>query len=238
MAREVSLDLRLGEVLGLTGLTGSGFEEIPYLVFGALPCRHGRLLIDGTELALAEMTPQRAIEVGLALMPANHARQGSVASLSVADNLMLPALDRYRTRLGLGRRRMLEDASRMLIDHDVRPREPGLPYGAFSGGNQQKAQLAKWLAMKPACLLLDEPTRGLDVGAREQIIARIRQLAVEGTAVLCVTNDYEQLGALCDRVLIFSGGRVTSELGRGELTKERIARACHRVAPEPQPPRG
>ena len=125
MAREVSLDLHQGEVLGLTGLTGSGFEEIPYLVFGALPCRRGRLVIDGTELDLAEMTPRRAIGVGLALLPANHARQGSVGSLSVADNLTLPALDRYRNRLGLARGRMFQDASRLLIDHDVRPPKPG-----------------------------------------------------------------------------------------------------------------
>ena len=238
MVREVSFDRHEGEVLGLAGLAGSGFEEVPYLVFGALPCRRGRLIMDGTELDLTGMTPRRAIRAGLALLPADHARHGSVGSLSVADNLTLPALDRYRTPFGLARRRMLQDASRLLVDHDVRPPKPGLPYQAFSGGNQQKAQLAKWLSMRPACLLLDEPTRGLDVRARAQLIAMIRQVAEGGAAVLCATNDYEQLSALCDRALIFSGGRVTSELGAGELTKERIAQACHRVAMEPRPARG
>lgn len=238
VARGVSLDLRAGEILGLTGLAGSGFEEVPYLMFGALPCRGGRLVIDEVELDLAELRPERAIGAGLALLPADHARHGSVGSLSVADNLTLPALDRYRTRFGLARRRMREDASRLMADHDVRPRRPSLAYRAFSGGNQQKAQLAKWLAMRPACLLLDEPTRGLDVRAREQLIAMIRRVAGEGTAVLCATNDHEQLSALCDRVLVFSRGRVTNELGGDELTKEGIARACHRAALELKPARG
>jgi ribose transport system ATP-binding protein len=233
VVREVSLDLDRGEILGLSGLAGSGFEEVPYLLFGALSARSGLMTLDGTELDLTAITPDRALRVGLALLPADRQRQGSVGSLSLADNLTLPALHRYTRRRRLDRRRMVEDASSLLVRHDVRPTRPGLAYGALSGGNQQKALFAKWLHTRPAFLLLDEPTRGVDVGARQQLMAAIREVAADGVSVLCASGDYEQLSLLCDRVLVFSGGRVTRQL-TGELTQERIARECHARALEPR----
>jgi ribose transport system ATP-binding protein len=207
-AEEVSFEVRAGEVLGLTGVAGSGFADVPYLLFGALPARAGRLVLDGVDLDLTHATPAAAIEAGLALVPGDQRRDGSVASLSLAENLMLPVLDRYMTRFGLDRRRMRADAMGLLHQHNVSPGRPGLLYGALSGGNQQKAQLAKWLHLRPRCLLLDEPTRGLDVGARRLMIETIRAAAADGIAVVCATGDQDELGALADRALAFSEGRV------------------------------
>jgi ribose transport system ATP-binding protein len=233
VVRELSLDLHRGEILGLTGLSGSGFEEVPYLLFGAIPCRDGRLVLDGTRVDLRRMTPARARRAGLALLPADRQRDGSVGSLSLTDNLTLPTIHRYSEGLRLRRRRMHADVARLLNDYDVRPARPELPYRALSGGNQQKAQLAKWLHTSPPLLLLDEPTRGVDVGARRQITATIRRLAADGAPVICTSADHEQIAALCDRALVFHGGRVATQLTGSELTKERIAQACYGPALEP-----
>jgi ribose transport system ATP-binding protein len=229
-AHGVSLELRVGEVVGLTGLSGSGFEEVPYLLFGARPSSSGELRLPDERFDLTRMTPDRALRAGVALLPGDRNRDGSVGSLSLVDNLTLPALGRYRGRLGLRRRRMLQHTARLLQDFDVRPSRPRMRYEALSGGNQQKAQLAKWLDMRPLLVMLDEPTRGVDAGARQQIDAMIRDVAAAGAAVMCTSGDHEQLTALCDRVLVFAGGQVATALTGSEVTRERIARECHRRA--------
>jgi ribose transport system ATP-binding protein len=233
LARGVSLDVHTGEIVGLTGLAGSGFEEVPYLLFGALPCRSGTLTLDGAELSVPGMTPDRALRAGLAFVPADRQRHGSVGSLSIVDNVTLPALGRYGRRLR--RRRMLDDTEQLLEDFDVRPRRPTMPYRALSGGNQQKAHIAKWLHMRPSLLLLDEPTVGVDVGARQQIAGMLRDAARSGVSVLCSSADYEQLAALCNRVVVFAGPTVAAELTGGEVTADRIAQECHRGASDPRP---
>jgi ribose transport system ATP-binding protein len=227
-ARDVSLSFRAAEVVGLTGLLGSGFEEIAYCVFGARSAAAGRLEMDGKTYDLRGMSPSRALEAGVALIPADRQRDGSVGSLTVGDNLTLPVLDRYRSPLGLNRSRMRTDARELLEQFDVRPPDPELNYHSLSGGNQQKAMLAKWLQTKPSLLLLHEPTQGVDVGARQQIFQLMREAATDGTAVVCISTDYEQLAAVCDRVVVFGRGRVARELTGGELTEEGITQQCYR----------
>ena len=229
-ARDVSLTVREGEVVGLTGLLGSGFEEIPYSVFGATSATAGRLEMDGKTYELRGMSPNRARQAGVALVPADRQRDGSVGSLSVGDNVSVPVLHDYRSRVGLDRSRMRRDARKLLEQFDVRPPDPRLPYQSLSGGNQQKAMLAKWLQTKPSLLLLHEPTQGVDVGSRQQILRLTRKAAADGAAVVCASTDYEQLAAVCDRVVVFSRGRVARELTGDQVTKERIAEQCYRVA--------
>ncbi|MEA2661442.1 MAG: ribose transport system ATP-binding protein [Chloroflexota bacterium] len=228
--RDVSLTVREGEVVGLTGLLGSGFEEIPYYVFGARSATAGRLELDGKAYDLPAMSPTRALEAGVALIPADRERDGSVGSLSLGDNVTVPVLHRYRSRLGLNRSRMRSDARRLLEQFDVRPPDPRLKYRSLSGGNQQKAMLAKWLQTKPSLLLLHEPTQGVDVGARQQIFQLTRQAAADGTAVVCVSTDHEQLAAICDRVVVFGRGRAARELTGDQITKDRIAEQCYSCA--------
>jgi ribose transport system ATP-binding protein len=229
VVRHLSLELRRGEVLGLSGLPGSGFEEVPYLLFGARACKSGWLELD-ERLDLTTMRPDRALAAGISLLPADRSRNGAVGSLSVASNVALPVLAHYAERLRLDRRRLRRDVGVLLAEHEVRPPIPGLPFDALSGGNQQKALLAKWLQTKPKLLLLDEPTRGVDVGARERIIVAIRQLAGHGMAVLCASGDHEQLALLCDRVLVLARGAVAAELAEADLTRETIAQRCHSLS--------
>jgi ribose transport system ATP-binding protein len=125
---------------------------------------------------------------------------------------------------------MRSDARKLLEQFDVRPPDPRLKYQSLSGGNQQKAMLAKWLQTKPSLLLLHEPTQGVDVGSRQQIFDLTRRAAADGAAVLCVSTDYEQLAAVCDRVVVFGRGRVARELTGDQVTKERIAEQCYHWA--------
>lgn len=218
-----TFEVRAGEIVGLTGLLGAGFEEIPYLLYGARRASGGQMLLSGTSCHLPDITPRKAIEMGIALIPADRPTDGSVLSLPVLENVALPVLDRYFNGLWLNRRRMRENTRRILQQFDVRPDDPALAYGNLSGGNQQKALLAKWFQTDPQVLLLDEPTQGVDVGARQQIFELLRSTVAERRIqVLISSSDYEQLALLCDRVLIFGRGRILRELAGANLTQERI----------------
>jgi len=226
--RGVSFVLHEGEIVGLTGLLGSGFEEVPYLLYGARPAAAGRLTIHGADYRLPDLNPHDALAAGMALIPADRPRDGCVASLPVAENVSLAVLDAYSSRGVLDRRRMRREAGVLMRRFDVRPDDPSLPYGALSGGNQQKALLAKWFQTGPRLLLLDEPTQGVDVGARQQIYEQLRAATESrGMHVLCASSDYEQLSALCDRVIVFGRGRIWRQLAGAEVTKDRIVEQCY-----------
>jgi ribose transport system ATP-binding protein len=224
--REFDLDLRRGEVVGLTGLMGSGYETPLYTLFGHYPAEAGELMFGGTTRPLAGRTPSEAIEQGMALIPANRKTDGSVGSLSVGENLMLLNLDRYASAGSLRRPALRSAAAELIHEFDVRPPDADANYENLSGGNQQKVVMAKWLQMNPAVILLDEPTQGVDIGAREQILQGLLDRArATGAAILCASSDYDQLARISDRVLVFEHGRVVVELSSGELTKDAIARA-------------
>jgi ribose transport system ATP-binding protein len=223
---DVSIDLREGEVVGITGLLGSGFEDLPYLIFGARPATAGQLTLRGRRHDLRTMTPAQAIAQGIALVPADRQNDGSIGSLSVADNITMQVIGRYVRAMRLDRTRIKRDAQQVMQQFDVRPPEPRLVYQGLSGGNQQKVLLAKWFQTAPALILLHEPTLGVDVGARQQIYTVIRDAARAGAAVVCASADYEQLAAICDRVVIVARGRVARQLVAADLTKDRIAEQC------------
>jgi ribose transport system ATP-binding protein len=227
IVEDVSFQVHEGEIVGLTGLIGSGFEEVPHLLFGATRARRGRLVLRGAAIELDRLTPSVATRAGLALIPADRKTDGSVGALPVVENLALSVLHRYFNGVALERRRMRRDAGDLMRTFDVRPPDPSLLYGELSGGNQQKALLAKWLQTEPRLLLLDEPTQGVDVGARHQIFELLRSAVVEhGMHVLCASSDYEQLAILCDRVIVFGRGRVWRELAGADVSKDRIIEQC------------
>jgi ribose transport system ATP-binding protein len=221
-----SVALHGGEVLGVTGLVGSGFEELPYLLFGAAKVTGGELDLFGDRVDPAALSPARAIRQGLALIPGDRQRDGSVATLSLSENMMQLAIGGYVRRGVLERSRLRRDAAALMDTYDIRPRQPDLAYGSFSGGNQQKALMAKWLEQDPKVLLLHEPTQGVDVGARLMILQLVRDAADSGAAVMCASSDYEQLAQICDRVLIFAQGTVVRELTGQAITKENITEQC------------
>lgn len=224
--RDVSFGVGRGEILGMTGLIGSGFAEVGALLAGALPARSGRLRIAEEEWAVPSLTARRAIAAGIAYVPADRLRTGCVGELTVAENIGLPVLDRLVRGFMLAHSALTQHAAALCHRFDVRPPDPTLPVESLSGGNQQKALLAKWLQLSPRLLVLEEPTQGVDVGAREQIFAAIRAWAADGASVLCLSGDHEQLALLCQRVLIFRRGRIAAELTGVDVTEERMAHEC------------
>jgi len=220
--RDFSFRVRRGEILGLTGLLGMGHDQVPYLLFGAERAASGRLAVRGQQCDLRDMTPRRAMDAGLALLPANRLRDGGVPAATARENMTLSTLGKYVSRGLLHHRREESEARRLMRDFDVRPPEPNNEFSTFSGGNQQKMLIAKWFATRPRALLLHEPTIGVDVGAKRQIFKLIRDAAQQGTAVLIASVEYEDLAHLCDRVIVFRHGRATSELYGADLTVERI----------------
>jgi len=220
---DFSLDLAAGEVVGVTGLIGSGYDDVPYLIYGARPARAGSLDIGGRGVNLVDMTPREAIDRGVVLVPADRAAAGVIGPLPVADNVTMPTLgSRFRPWM-LNRRAMDAEAAEMGRRFEVKPPDPLMTIASLSGGNQQKVVLAKWFQMAPKLILLDEPTQGVDIGARQTVFRHIAEAAKAGAAVLCASSDYEQLAAICSRVLIFAAGRVVATIEGAEISKEAIA---------------
>jgi ribose transport system ATP-binding protein len=228
----VSLTVAPGEILGLTGLIGSGCDTVPALLYGARKGVTGTMELDGTEIGLEFLKPEEALRRGIAYLPADRQREAGVGSLSVGDNVSLPVYEKLRGAFGLTNRGVERHAAALGATAGVKPNVPALPLSALSGGNAQKALMAKWLQIKPKLLLLDEPTQGVDVGARQQIWDALDRTAGSGASIIIGSTDYEQLAQLCHRVLIFSRGIVVAELTGSQLTKEQIAEYCYRSLPQ------
>jgi ribose transport system ATP-binding protein len=173
-----------------------------------------------------------AIDRGVAFVPADRHRHGAVMTMSMQENLTLPALRSLPRRFGAIRRTAeAAEARRWARQVDLRPPAPDRPLSTFSGGNQQKVVLAKWLRTSPRLLLLDEPTQGVDVGAKAAIYRLVKQAAAEGSAVLVASSDAKELAALCGRVLLVDQGQVAGELTGAALTETAIAHAALTAAP-------
>ena len=226
----VSVEIRQGEILGLAGLIGSGFDDLPYQIYGARPASSGTLRVSGgAERPLKGMTPSAALDAGIALLPSDRLGAAGVGALSVADNVSLPVLDEFR-RLLLDWPGIFNRALQLGTDYQVRPNRPEMKLASLSGGNQQKVLMAKWLQTEPKLLLLDEPTQGVDVGARQHLFAALSEATGRGISVLVASTDFEQLAQICDRVLIFARGSVVAQLEGTAITKTAIAELCVRSA--------
>jgi ribose transport system ATP-binding protein len=225
IARDVSFTVHRGEIVGLTGLLGMGHDEIPYLLFGAAPARAGTVTVAGNPLN--EFTPRQAIGAGMAFLPADRHRQSGIPKATLLENVAMTNGARF-VRSGLLRHHAERTAvHEVLALFDVRPPEPDRLLTTLSGGNQQKALLGKWLQTEPAVLLLHEPTQGVDIGSRQQILQIIAQVAAAGAAVLVASAEYDELAHLCHRVLIFRNGRIARELTGDDLNETRIAEQCY-----------
>jgi ribose transport system ATP-binding protein len=234
--RDATIAIHRGEIVGLTGLLGGGWDELPYLLFGAENATGGTITIGQHTTELKGMTPRDAIKLGCAFLPGNRLVDGSLQAASVKDNLTLPTLNSYYTSGILHHRRELARVRELLLGYDVRPPEPDRLLASLSGGNQQKVLVAKWFETHPSLLLLHEPTHGVDVGARAQIFERLREAANEGMGILLATSDYEDLPHVCNRVIVFRDGRAVSELHGAALTYERIVEQCFRTSAADGPP--
>lgn len=222
-----SLQARAGEVIGLTGLLDSGYEDVIAMSFGATPVAAGSLTLDGTSYDLRCLTPHAAIGAGIVLIPSDRLVAGVVPSLSVADNATLPILKRFARGFFIPARALRQRTEALTAEFEVRPRDPGTLMAHLSGGNQQKVVLSKWFQLAPRLVLLSEPTQGIDVGARERVFTEIHKMAANGATVLCASSDHEQLVAICDRVLVLARGAVCAELKGVALSKAAIGERCY-----------
>ena len=212
----------------MTGLIGSGFDRVCAATYGAAPALGGRLELERRRFDRSRCDRTAARDrAGLAYLPADRLGAAGVGGLSVAENEMLPVLERMRGRFGLDRRRMARTALELGATFNVRPNAPLLPLMALSGGNQQKALLAKWLQTKPRLILLDEPTQGVDVGARQQLLAALDEASLGGAGILLASTDWEQLAQICHRVIVFARGLVGDGTdGRAARTRKRSPNAA------------
>jgi ribose transport system ATP-binding protein len=217
--RNVSLKVHDGEVLGIAGLVGSGREELVGAVFGATPRFAGKVLVDKTKVFA---TPRDSIGAGIACVPAERKTLGLDPQDRLYEHVPLPRLGPLQSRGRLSNRRARGDAGEWVERLDVQPPLINRRMEKFSGGNQQKAVLARWLRTEPTVLLLDEPTQGVDVGAKAAIYRQIREATAGGMAVLVASSDAEELVHLCDRVLVFRSGTPAVELRGAALTEERV----------------
>ena len=229
----VSFEIGAGEILGVAGLIGSGAEELPYLLFGARQAVSGSLRLGAERLNCGKLTPQRSVRERIALVPADRAVQGLSQGLTLWENItMLVEDEHYRS--GVFRRGELLKLAQDAIDRFlIRPPLAHAPAGTFSGGNQQKALMAKWLIARPRLLLLHEPTQGVDVGARRDIYRFVKAAAtLNQMAVLWVTTEFGELAEVCDRVIVLTQGRHTETLAGEELSEEAISAAALRQTRE------
>lgn len=219
-AHELSFDLCAGEIVGLAGLVGAGRTEILESLFGVAPAIAGSISMGGEEKTIT--SPRDAISAGLALVPEDRKQQGLVIDMAVADNLSLASLERDQRSgfLNFGAEKEISDE---MVDR-MRIKTPSdrQIVRFLSGGNQQKVVIGKWLAMKPKVLLLDEPTRGIDIGAKQEIYALMEELAAQGVAILFVSSEMEEVLGMADRVLVMHEGQLSGELSREEMSEESI----------------
>ncbi|WP_370353384.1 sugar ABC transporter ATP-binding protein [Catenulispora sp. EB89] len=218
--RDISLRVHAGEIVALAGLIGAGRSELALALAGDIPIRSGRILMDGKPLRLRG--PRDAIRAGIGLAPEERKAQALFAQRTIRDNTTLVSLHRLR-RWRFVKRRAEKALAQEYADR-LRVRAPSIEaeVRTLSGGNQQKVVLARWLARKPALLILDEPTRGVDVGAKAEIYQIIADLATAGTAVLVISSELPEVLGLADRILVMQNGRITGELGRAEASEEKI----------------
>jgi ABC-type sugar transport system ATPase subunit len=223
--QDLSLSVRSGEILGLGGLQGSGASELFLGLFGAYgPAVSGEVYLDGQKVSLH--SPRQAIKAGVALLTNDRKATGLVLSLSIIANTTLASLPRLARG---GWRRPGEErlaAQTITSSLHLRAASLDLPVGFLSGGNQQKVAIAKWLQVRPKLLLLDEPTRGIDVGAKHEIYQLMNEWTAQGVAILLITSEMPELLTLCDRILVLHRGRCAAEFSREQATPERILAAA------------
>jgi inositol transport system ATP-binding protein len=217
----VSLEVRKGEILGLAGLVGAGRTELARAIFGADPIAAGRILVGGREARIA--SPVDAIRHGIGLVPEDRKQQALFLALAVRSNVAIAALDRLGRALGfvddLKEAELVETYRRKL---GIRMASPSQEVASLSGGNQQKVVLARWLALEPGVLIVDEPTRGIDVAAKAEVHQLLYDLADAGIAVIAISSELPEVLTISDRIITMRQGRVTGELAAAEATEERL----------------
>ena len=223
--RNISFDLRSGEVLGFAGLVGAGRTDVGLALFGVAPADDGVIELNGKAVTIG--SPRAAMDLGIAYSTEDRRQLGLIMPLSITSNISLPSLPRFLTRSGLVKRQAERSTAEEFRER-LRIRTPSVdaPTGSLSGGNQQKVVISKWLETNPDVLILDEPTRGIDVGAKVEVHQLIDELASRGMAIIMISSDMPEVLAMSDRVLVMREGRQMAILDQREATQERVLAAA------------
>ncbi len=228
--QDISLTLRAGEILGIAGLVGSGRTEVALTIFGITPATSGQILLHGQPVTIDG--PRRARDMGIACVPEDRGLQGLVRPMTIGENVSLAVLDRMANGFLIPFKAEATRAADAIKQLGIRCRGAEQPVRELSGGNQQKVVLAKWLQTEPKILILDEPTRGIDVGAKAEIYALMSALAKQGLAILMISSELPEVLGMSDRVMVMSGGRIIKTFDRAEATPDAVGAAMTSVAAE------
>ena len=208
----------------MAGLIGAGRTNVARALFGIEPATAGTIKLDGQPVTIK--SPETALKLGISYVPEDRKEQGLVLNMSIAQNITLPTLKNF-ARLGwLNSRRELQSAKTSSKQLEVKMAGVDQKAGQLSGGNQQKVVLAKWLGTKPRVLILDEPTRGIDVGTKAAVHHLMSSLAAEGMAILMISSELPEILGMSDRILVMRGGRLTGQFSRTEATQEKLMAAA------------
>jgi ABC-type sugar transport system ATPase subunit len=221
---QVSFEIRAGEIVGLAGLIGSGRSEVARAIFGADARDSGEIEVEGKPVKIRR--PSDAVHAGIVMLPEDRKAQGLLMLRSIVDNVSLPHLGEVSRGGVVGRRGERRRVRSLMQRVDVRAKGPAARLDTLSGGNQQKVLFAKWLFRTPRVFIADEPTRGVDVGAKRAICELIHSLAAGGTAVLLISSEHEEVLGLAHRVIVMRGGRIVAELGADEMSEDALLRAA------------
>ncbi len=216
--QNVSLQLRRGEILGLAGLMGSGRTELVNTLFGILKPTSGTISINGKLVDIS--SPKRAIDNRIALVPEDRRSQGLVLDHPVTENLTLPLLDDLKSSGLLSKKKIAVKSKEIIDQFDIKLAHPSIRVSSLSGGNQQKVVIGKWLGTNPEILLMDEPTAGVDIGTKSEILDLVRKIADSGKSVILVSSELPELLSVSDRILVLKDGHVSKSLNRDEIPSE------------------
>jgi ABC-type sugar transport system ATPase subunit len=230
MVRDISFTLRAGEILGIAGLVGSGRTELALTIFGLTPASSGEILVAGKPVTID--SPERARDLGIAYVPEDRGLQGLIRPQTIAENIALTVLKKLARWFIVDQSKEDSLARDFIARLGIRTRGPAQTARQLSGGNQQKVVLAKWLAAEPRILIMDEPTRGIDVGAKSEIHALMSRLAQNGLAILMISSELPEVLGMSDRILVMNGGRIVGEIARADATPETVGAAMTLAARE------
>ena len=222
--RDVSFALHKGEIVGMAGLVGAGRTEVAKTIFGEYRRSGGEIRVGGKPLERAGV--EAAVSRGVTLIPEDRKGEGLVLIMSLAENICLPNADKTSAHGIVSKTKMKNLVGRFVGDMNIRPAMPERAAIDFSGGNQQKAVIAKWLAKNPVVLIMDEPTRGVDIGAKREIYSLMRNLTKRGVGILFISSEMPELIGMCDRILVMSEGRLNGEFEKGKMDPDAIMAAA------------
>jgi ribose transport system ATP-binding protein len=222
--KDINLTLRRGEILGLAGLVGSGRTTLARSLFGLEKREAGEISVEGQPVSIS--SPQAAIRQGIGLVPEDRKEQALLLNMAVSDNIVISGLERF-SRFGFINFSEARQGAQEYVDAlDIRTPSLQQRIRNLSGGNQQKTVIARWLLLQPRILILDEPTRGIDVGAKAEIHGLMSQLAEQGVGILMISSELPEILGVSDRILVMREGRIVAEFARGETTQDAIMLAA------------